>query len=367
MMRTPRLVFAIAACTLPAPLAVAQPAAPVADKVDAKALMQSGLKLYAAQDYLGALAVFRTAYTRFPSAKILINIGTTLIKLDRKADAANTYQKYLDAPDTDPAKAPDVRKALAGLDKAVGVLEIAVTPADAELQFDSEDWVPARSIQHHRVAAGSLTVRVRRAAYQPDERKLQVTAGQTVPVAFALTALPVATTPTTPSPVAPSRVGSATSPTGPAESADTDGTDDANDASGHVRPGSSLARLGVVAFAHIDPAGKGGAGLVGLSYDLTSRFQAQATAILGPSYGAYLGASYAVLDGTLRPIVSAGAPIFLSNGARVALRGAGGVELALNRHLALIAELGVERVLNAEADIKSRTMFVPALGAAGRL
>ena len=57
-MRTPRLVFAIAACALPAPIAFAQPAPPVADKVDAKALMQSGLKLYAAQDYLGALAVF---------------------------------------------------------------------------------------------------------------------------------------------------------------------------------------------------------------------------------------------------------------------------------------------------------------------
>src|SRR6185295_5080845 len=116
-MRTPRLVFAIAACALPAPIAVAQPAAPVADKVDARALMQSGLKLYAAQDYLGALAVFRTAYTRFPSAKILINIGTTLIKLDRKADAANTYQRYLDSPDADRARRPEVITAIAELDQ----------------------------------------------------------------------------------------------------------------------------------------------------------------------------------------------------------------------------------------------------------
>ena len=80
----------------------------------------------------------------------MINIGTTLIKLDRKVDAANTYQRYLDAPDTDPAKALEVKKVLADLDKAIGVLEVAVTPSDAELQFDGDDWFPARGIQRHR-------------------------------------------------------------------------------------------------------------------------------------------------------------------------------------------------------------------------
>jgi hypothetical protein len=364
-MRTPRLVFAIAACALPAPIAFAQPAAPVADRVDAKALMQSGLKLYAAQDYLGALAVFRTAYTRFPSARILINIGTTLIKLDRKVDAANTYQRYLDAPDTDPAKALEVKKVLADLDKAVGVLEVAVTPSDAELQFDGDDWFPARGIQRHRVAPGSITVRVRRAAYQADERKLQIAAGQTVPVAFALAALPVSSSPTGPA-ATTNRVAAAAPADGDGDGET--GDDGSDDTGVHHRadraPGS---RLGMVALAHIDIADKGGAGLVGLSYDVTSRLRGQATAILGPSYGAYVGASYALLDGKLRPIVSAGAPIFMSNGARLALRGAGGIELAVNRHLAVIAELGVERVLNSEADVRGRTMFVPALGAAGRL
>jgi hypothetical protein len=60
----------------------------------------------------------------------------------------------------------------------------------------------------------------------------------------------------------------------------------------------------------------------------------------------------------LRPIVS--------GGARVALRGAGGVEYLVNRHLALIAELGVEYLVNPEADVK-HTLFIPAIGAAGRL
>ena len=90
-----------------AQVAIAQPQQP-AGKVDAKALMQSGLKLFEAKDYLGALAVFNDAYKRLPSAKILLNIGTTEVLLERKADAANSYQRYLDSPDADPAKKPDV-------------------------------------------------------------------------------------------------------------------------------------------------------------------------------------------------------------------------------------------------------------------
>lgn len=51
---------------------------------------------------------------------ILLNIGTTQNLLARKAEAGNTYQRYLDAPDADPAKKNDVIAALADIDKAVG-------------------------------------------------------------------------------------------------------------------------------------------------------------------------------------------------------------------------------------------------------
>src|SRR5678815_5528685 len=117
----------------PAPDTADDPAAsesPATDKLDAKALMQSGLKLYAAKDFLGALAVFRTAYTRFASTKILLNIGTTLTKLDRKAEAANAYQRYLDAADSDRAKHGEVTKVLGELDAAVTLLEIDVAPSE---------------------------------------------------------------------------------------------------------------------------------------------------------------------------------------------------------------------------------------------
>ena len=339
-MRLHSLLFAVA-CAIPCQVAIAQPAPP-ADKIDAKSLMQSGLKLFAAQDYLGALAVFRTAYTRFPSAKILINIGTTLIKLDRKADAANTYQRYLDAPDTDPAKQAEVAKVIAELDRSVGKLEITATPLDAELQLNDEDWTPAISAHLYRVAPGAITIRARSPRYQPDERRVQVAAGETVPVMFALAEIPAPVVPV----VAAAAVGNGVRATVP-------------------EPVPS--KIGVTAVGRVDVLHGGGAALVGATFNASPRFQAQAAALLGPSYGGYLGATLALVGGKLRPIVSAGVPMFMSNGARFGVRGAGGVDFAVTRHIALIVELGVERMLNAESDVQHTTMLIPALGAVGRL
>jgi hypothetical protein len=313
-----------------------------ADKLDAKSLMQSGLKLYAAKDFLGALAVFRTAYARFPSAKILLNIGTTLTRLDRKAEAANIYQHYLDSPDADPAKQTEVRKVLAELDASVAILELTITPAAAELQIGDDEWIAAAGEPRHRVPPGPITVRVRQSGYVPGEETATATAGARLPIAIALAEVPPPLV--VPAPAVPVDTGVRATATGP----------------------SARSPIGVIALAHIDVVNRGGAGLVGVTADLTDRLQAQAAAILGPSYGGYAGASFAVLGGKVRPTIAAGMPIFASHGARFGVRGAGGVELAVNRHLAVIAELGVEYLFNPEADVK-HTSFIPAIGAAGRL
>jgi hypothetical protein len=341
---------AVAAAAPPAPPAPAGKPAPAgnsADKLDAKALMQSGLKLFAAKDFLGALAVFRTAYARFPSARILLNIGTTLTRLDRKAEAANVYQHYLDAADADPARRAEVKKVLAELDAAVCVLELTVAPAGAELQVNDEDWLAAAGEPLHRVAAGVVTVRARRADYQPAEQTVTATAGARQSVTLRLAAIPP------PAPVAPAAPVAAIA-------TDTGVTATADD------PARRRSRIGILALAHIDIANRGGAGLFGVTADVTDRLQAQLAAIIGPSSGGYAGASFALTGGTVRPIVAAGVPVFASHGARIAARGAGGVELAVTRHVAVVAELGIEYVFNPEADVK-RTLFIPAIGATGRL
>ncbi len=332
----------MAAFLLGGGVAAAQPQQ--ADKVDAKALMQSGLKLLEAKDYLGALAVFKDAYARFPSAKILLNIGTTLNLLDRKVDAANAYQRYLDAPDSDPAKQSSVTAALYEIDKVVGSLQITVTPPDAEVQINDGDWLPAATVHVHRLAGGQFTVRARKDKFQSEAKSASIDTGAKAAVVINLTGIPQAA------------------------QVSTLGTGDrfTDEVGTPSEPDARRSRLGGIALAHLDVVRGGGAALVGLTFDVSGALQVQGTAILGPTYGAYAGASFAFLDGSFRPFAAGGMPIFFSNGARVGVRAAGGLELVITRHVSLIAELGGELMLNPEDNIL-KVAFIPAVGVSGRL
>lgn len=348
-------LLAATLCALVPTLALAQPGdktdkADKGDKGSAKALLASGLKLFAAKDYLGALAVFKDAYARFPSNKILLNIGTTLVKLDRPAEAANAYQRYLDSPDADATKRDEITRVLGDLDKRVGIVEITVEPTGAEVKVGDDEWRPAAEVARVRVMPGAVTIRGRKAGFRDAESAATATAGAKTAVALKLAATPVATT----------TAGGATTTT-------------TTTTGGDLSVGSSFqperrARFGMVALAHVDPSNKGGAAVVGAVADIwQDRLSARAAAILGPYFGGYVGATFAVLTTRVRPIIVAAVPVFRSEGWRVAIRGAGGVELAVNRHLSVIAELGVEHLFNPQDSVDKATLFVPALGVSGRL
>ena len=334
--------FAVAACLSATGVAAAQPAPPQGDKLDAKSLMQSGVRLLEAKDYLGALAVFKDAFARFPSAKILLNIGTTLKLLGRNVDAANAYQRYLDAADTDPAKRSDVTTALYELDKGVGKLEINVTPTDAEVQINDGEWVPAPAAHVVRVPQGQFRVRARKDKFQGEAKSASITIGEKAAIVIALAALPEEPKVVVNGPIGP---------------------DPGFTLHAEEEPRSAI---GGIAIAHLDIPRGGAAVLAGLTYDISGAFQIQASAILGPTYGAYAGASFAFLGGSVRPMLAAGMPLFVSNGVRAGVRAAVGVELVITRHVSLIAELGAEIMLNPEDNIL-KAAFIPAVGASGRL
>lgn len=314
--------------------------------------MQSGVKLLEAKDYLGALAIFKDAYRRFPSAKILLNIGTTLRLLERNAEAANTYQLYLDAKDTDPARRGEVEAALADLDKTVGTVTLTITPPDAEVQL-ADDWLPAEQARTWRVPPGPLTIHVRAKGYLPSGENVDVAAGEKKPVLVALVVEPRPE-----APVEPMRLDE------------------------HMAPVIEEPRSPIGAFAmmHVSVLPKIGSALfLGGTFDVTEQLSIDAALILGPGLisdgmatlpppklGGYAGASFAFLSGNVRPRVSAGMPIFADDGARLFVRGAGGVEYVASRHLSLALDLGVEVGLNARDDIR-HTAFVPSFGAIGRL
>ena len=339
-------------------IAQAQPQQPPpsGDKVDAKSLMQSGVRLLEAKDYLGALAVFKDAYARFPSAKILLNIGTTLRLLDRKAEAANTYQRYLDSGDAEATKKTQVTAELAELDKHVGRLEVSVTPADAELQF-TDEWVPAGNAKLWRVPSGTFKVQARRSGYQSDTKTASITAGEKAAIVFKLIELPKEQ----PKVIEVRRGGTDLEPMIEVEE-------------------EPRSRFGALAVLHVSlyPA-VGSAVLVGATADALDQLAVDVALLLGPGlvsegmaslpppkFGGYVGASYAFLPGQLRPRAGVGMTIFASDGARFQLRAAGGVEFVVNRHIAMTLELGGELVLNPENDIR-QIVLVPALAVTGRL
>jgi hypothetical protein len=338
--------------------ALAQPAPPPAgggDRGDAKQLMQTGVKLLEQKDYLGALTVFTDAYKRFASAKILLNIGTTLKLLDRKAEAANAYQRYLDSPDADAARRTEVNDVLADLDKWLGRVTVTLDPADAELEVDS-DWLKGPRLLH--VNPGLAVIHVRRDGYQPAERNVSLVGGQQVALTVTLLPVPKAIE----KPIVITR----------------DSHDDLHGAFDAAGPRS---RIGAIAFAHVSVAPKvGSAWMIGATADVTEQLELDAGLLLGPGlvksttmytvdppkYGGYIGASFAFLPAPWRPRASVGMPIFASEGARFSVRGAGGVEYVASRHLSLIFELGLEHPLNPQSDIDPIAL-VPAIAATGRL
>src|SRR3978361_1342685 len=155
-------------------------AQPADNKVDAQSLMQSGVKLLEAKDYLGALAVFKTAYERFPSTKILLNIGTTLKYLDRDADAANAYQRYIDANDPDPKRKAELAKLVDKIDKTTGRYEITPTPSDATVTIDDDDSLHVVRGKAWRVPPGRHSVTVKAEGYETKTKSVEVKAGESI-------------------------------------------------------------------------------------------------------------------------------------------------------------------------------------------
>ncbi len=122
----------------------------------------------------------------------------------------------------------------------------------------------------------------------------------------------------------------------------------------------------MLAGARIDGELRGAATAVGLVFGPVARFEIEAGALLADVYGGYGGVRYRMLVTRVRPHVAAGIPVFFSDGARVAGRVAVGGELALSRHLLLIAEAGYEHFFNPEAGYQA-DLFVPLVGLHARL
>jgi hypothetical protein len=157
----------VAALALVSTRVDAQPASDPPEKAKARALLKEGVRLLNAGQPAPALRKFEDAYATFPSVKILVNIGTAQSALGRPADAANTYQRYLDGESGDAPQLPAVRTALADLDAKLGRLAVKLrSPGGSagEVRVASGAWMSLSATTLVRVAPGHFEIQARSTA-----------------------------------------------------------------------------------------------------------------------------------------------------------------------------------------------------------
>lgn len=171
-----------------------------AAEAGARSLLKEGNGLLDKGDYAGALARYQAAHKLFPSPKLLLNIGTALRQLGRNAEAAETYQQFMDNPAADAAYKSEVAGILRTLDQTLATLTIEVDPPDARLLVDGKSYPYAHSALvlrvergHHAIAAdkpgfGTAVASATVAAREHRTISLHLTATPTP----AMTALPTA-------------------------------------------------------------------------------------------------------------------------------------------------------------------------------
>lgn len=391
------------------------PAIPVDDpqkRTLAQALMAEGVKQLQAKSYDQALANFLDAYGKFPSPKILLNIASTLRDMGRLADAANTYQRYLTDPQTGSERVAEVKDLLLKLDESLTILTIRVAPRLSDVSIDAGAFIPVGSTLVTRVRPGIHMVRIKNKD-KGSELTVNGFEGENKEVLAALQ-LEVVEDPKPPIVVAPDpKLPPKPEPKPPPDHQDgwlitgqyTSASGNANERGvltrtageqvkaivpafevfddGHVEIKSPRDKIasGIVGAVRIDAAGRGFAGALGLAVSW-GRFEGDVMVLRSKQTGGYLGLRYRFLTGFLRPYAAVGIPGFVFDNTipgvdmmpdttetklAIGLRGAGGIELYINGHLSVQADIGAEHFWFVKNTPFVANVIVPTVGVIGRL
>jgi hypothetical protein len=134
--------------------------------------------------------------------------------------------------------------------------------------------------------------------------------------------------------------------------------------------------MGVLRF---DGKGRGIAGGLGVAFAPLDSVELELALLKAEDFGAYAGMRVRFLTGWLRPYIGGGVPLWfftdettMESAIGLGLRGAGGLEVKLNGHLSVQADLGIEHFFNVKDTIvhgkrPDETVFVPTVGVIGRL
>jgi len=336
-------VLPLLAAALVTALLSGRAGADTAAEHDARALFNEGKALVGRGDYAGALDRFQRAYASAPNVKILLNIATMYRELGRGADAANAYQRYLRDPAAAPAKKAEVAPVLAELDRHLGLLRIEVQSPDLRPRLDGRLDREPGELGRVRVEPGSHAVTAERGGVTVVTEIVVVAAGEMRVVTLRP---PVAVESVAAGPVAT-----------PRPAADTVGPP----------PGlTHRGQLGAVARADIDGRGRGVAGAFGLSFGVGDHVELSASALVGRDKGVEPALTVLVLQGAVKPRLSAGVPIFFVDGPRPGARIGAGVEWDPIRYFGAFAEAAVSFFPSAPHGY-DHVVFIPNAGVQARV
>ncbi len=156
-----RWTFALPLAALLAALVASPSAARAGDaKAEAQALLNEGNQLAIDGEHPAALEKFREAYARYPSPKLLLNIGTTLRHMGRNAEAAASYEAYLRHPEADPKRTAEVRRLLAEIDALVGRVRIEHQPPTSTVRLDGKPIAGTGGVAQGRADPGEHVITV---------------------------------------------------------------------------------------------------------------------------------------------------------------------------------------------------------------
>ena len=318
-------------------------------KAEAQALVKAAFEHVYEGEHTLALDKFEGAHRLYPSPKILLNIGTTLNKLGRYAEAAAVYERYLVHPETDRSREVEVRRELADVVVRVALLRILINVKGATVVVDGK---PAELSEKGevRVDPGSHSIVASKKGYETRTvSAFNVKAQDVRTVRLALV----------------SHGEQAEERARQEARAFEQGRTAAISAikSQHIETRHRLGASAGVAIAVQEPAASA---VLGLSYGLLRRIDLEASWIIGGNSAAYGGARGFITTDRVRFSVSAGMPVFFIGGPKPAVRGAAAIGALISKHIGMTLELGVEHFLVDVGNLDS-TLVVPKLVFEARL
>ena len=174
---------------------IVQPArADTSDADEASRRFREGVSAADAGQYVQAAAAFEAAYRAMPHPRVLYNLGTTYLRLERPRDAVTAFELYLKLAGLDvPASRREAVDAILAREKGrLAQVAVEAWPADCRVQMDGVDMGGGLLGPSPWVLPGTHSFELSKEGFVAEQRVLSVAAGESAQLSIHLRELPTA-------------------------------------------------------------------------------------------------------------------------------------------------------------------------------